>query len=452
MSRHRDVRCMNYSDEYDGYDDVYGHSVEDDYCVSPSAEQFLFDRSKQQNIASFIMEPDIVEDNEDDNSVSSLETKKLNLTELEKAKLLSCMETLKNIIGDSLAESKLEEEIIRSGFNTKVALDKLLIVISEQNIAEESRCKECLNASPGSTSSYAISKCLLSKKSIIPTAATNIIDSGNNFSSLAEMIASHANSKQLFSHDSKSECFGSLADLTANHFKKSNISLNKTKPSTESYSNSNFIIPKLNINKTKDNSGHNVVSSGLGSKDNMDNTVNIKNNINETQFCADKVQIDSLRKHISNIKLTSDSNSEFNEQKSINLTNLMERNVDCVRTQSPDNGLIDLTIALKEVHVINSKNIRQIEPITYQYYDTLSYIEKMKNSLFIDSVSEKNPKCTLNLNNLIHTRLPYAKKTPSFLGKVLARKMKLKKPFLSVKKQGNLKFIKRFDFSTPYTR
>ncbi|KAL6423268.1 hypothetical protein ACFW04_010139 [Cataglyphis niger] len=74
MSRHRDVRCMNYSDEYDGYDDVYGHSVEDDYCVSPSVEQFLFDRSKQQNIASFITEPDIVEDNEDiDESSTSLE-------------------------------------------------------------------------------------------------------------------------------------------------------------------------------------------------------------------------------------------------------------------------------------------------------------------------------------------------------------------------------------------
>ncbi|XP_014615381.1 PREDICTED: HBS1-like protein isoform X1 [Polistes canadensis] len=150
MSRHRDVRCMNYSDEYDGYDDVYGHSVEDDYCVSPSAEQFLFDRSKQQNIASFIMEPDIVEDSEDDNSVSSHEAKKLNLSELEKVKLLSCMEAIRNIIGDSLDESKLEEEIIRSGFNTKVALDKLLSTAPQQNIAEESRgSKECPNSCPG---------------------------------------------------------------------------------------------------------------------------------------------------------------------------------------------------------------------------------------------------------------------------------------------------------------
>ncbi|XP_047350839.1 protein HBS1 isoform X2 [Vespa velutina] len=134
MSRHRDVRCMNYSDEYDGYDDVYGHSVEDDYCVSPSAEQFLFDRSKQQNIASFIMEPDIVEDNEDDGTVSSLASKKSDLSELERVKLLSCMEAIKNVIGDSIAESKLEEEIIQSRFDTEVALDKLLRIPPQKSI------------------------------------------------------------------------------------------------------------------------------------------------------------------------------------------------------------------------------------------------------------------------------------------------------------------------------
>ncbi|XP_029179113.1 HBS1-like protein [Nylanderia fulva] len=140
MSRHRDVRCMNYSDEYDGYDDVYGHSVEDDYCVSPSVEQFLFDRSKQQNIASFITEPDIVEDNEDiDESSSSLNEDKYNLPELEKAKLISCLEAIRNVIGDTVSESKLKEKIIASNFNTDVALDAILKESSPKNDATISK-------------------------------------------------------------------------------------------------------------------------------------------------------------------------------------------------------------------------------------------------------------------------------------------------------------------------
>ncbi|XP_011266652.1 HBS1-like protein [Camponotus floridanus] len=148
MSRHRDVRCMNYSDEYDGYDDVYGHSMEDDYCVSPSAEQFLFDRSKQQNIASFITEPDIVEDNEDiDESSSSLNEDKYNLSELEKAKLIFCLEAIRNIIGDAVPESKLKEKIITSNFDTDVALDAILKESSPKNDPVIS--KERLERYPG---------------------------------------------------------------------------------------------------------------------------------------------------------------------------------------------------------------------------------------------------------------------------------------------------------------
>ncbi|XP_020293984.1 HBS1-like protein isoform X2 [Pseudomyrmex gracilis] len=149
MSRHRDVRCMNYSDEYDGYDDVYGHSVEDDYCVSPSAEQFLFDRSKQQNIASFITEPDIVEDNEDVDEPSPSSNEKFDLSELERAKLISCMETIRNVIGDTVSESKLRETIIRSNFNAEVALDTILKESSPKNTTDASISKERLERHPG---------------------------------------------------------------------------------------------------------------------------------------------------------------------------------------------------------------------------------------------------------------------------------------------------------------
>lgn len=56
MSRHRIVRTMDYNDEYDGYDDIYGHSVEDEHCISPTdAQQWLYDRARgQQSISAFI--------------------------------------------------------------------------------------------------------------------------------------------------------------------------------------------------------------------------------------------------------------------------------------------------------------------------------------------------------------------------------------------------------------
>jgi len=98
------------------------------------AEQFLFDRSKEQNIASFIIEPDILEDNEDiDESSSSFSKDKYNLSELEKAKLLSCIDIIRNVIGDTVPESKLKKKIISSNFNADVALDAILKESSPKN-------------------------------------------------------------------------------------------------------------------------------------------------------------------------------------------------------------------------------------------------------------------------------------------------------------------------------
>lgn len=136
--------------------------MEDDYCVSPSGmcfidfstilskilsfncayiyicthivEQFLFDRSKQQNIASFITEPDIVEDNEDIDESPSSNEEKYNLSELERRKLVSCLETIRNVIGDTVSDSKLKEQIILSNFDANTALDVILKESSPQKV------------------------------------------------------------------------------------------------------------------------------------------------------------------------------------------------------------------------------------------------------------------------------------------------------------------------------
>lgn len=97
-------------------------------------EQFLFDRNKQQNIASFITEPDIVEDNEDIDESPSSNEEKYNLSELEKAKLVSCLETIRNVIGDMVSDSKLKEKIILSNFDANTALDTILKESSPQKV------------------------------------------------------------------------------------------------------------------------------------------------------------------------------------------------------------------------------------------------------------------------------------------------------------------------------
>uniref|UniRef100_A0A224XJI2 Putative elongation factor 1 alpha n=1 Tax=Panstrongylus lignarius TaxID=156445 RepID=A0A224XJI2_9HEMI len=124
MSRHRNVRSMNYSDEYDGYDDVYGHSVEDDYTISPSDAAFMYDRNSRQPQMSLYLkdEEDIAEEDEQPAYDRTVEQQ----NDVNQEKLAVCMEEIKNILGDSYSEQVLIKTIVEKKYDTAKVIDVLL--------------------------------------------------------------------------------------------------------------------------------------------------------------------------------------------------------------------------------------------------------------------------------------------------------------------------------------
>ncbi|XP_078681506.1 HBS1-like protein isoform X2 [Branchiostoma floridae x Branchiostoma belcheri] len=149
MSRHRNIRSMNVHDEYEGYDDVYGHSVEDDYGVSPATEaQFMYRRSEAPRLSSFIEESkkESIEeedeydydDHEDhDHSLSDSQTFQWpRLSDQNEARLRSCLEEIHNVIGDSVPQHILVDTVMKCDFDLEKALDA---VLSLQDKPKEAR-------------------------------------------------------------------------------------------------------------------------------------------------------------------------------------------------------------------------------------------------------------------------------------------------------------------------
>lgn len=148
MSRHRIVRGMDYNDEYDGYDDVYGHSVDDD-CVSPTDQQWLYDRARgQQSMSAFISKnKDIQEEAEDGDEDEDEAYQKARrdsesfqmpeLDDLEQAKLSSCVDEVRSVVGDAVSERRIVETSMRFDYNIQKILDEILN--EETNKKEEKR-------------------------------------------------------------------------------------------------------------------------------------------------------------------------------------------------------------------------------------------------------------------------------------------------------------------------
>ncbi|XP_040076552.1 HBS1-like protein isoform X2 [Ixodes scapularis] len=136
MSRHRNVRTMNYDDDYEGYYDVYGRSQEEDSCISPNTEEeFLYNREKLHSMSSFLSPGVLKEENEDEEEaegpskgeeVGGLLGPESTLSPVDEVRLYECLEKMQNVVGDSIPEATLRRAALEWDFNAETALDKLL--------------------------------------------------------------------------------------------------------------------------------------------------------------------------------------------------------------------------------------------------------------------------------------------------------------------------------------
>ncbi|XP_036103961.1 HBS1-like protein isoform X3 [Molossus molossus] len=158
MARHRNVRGYNYDEDFE-YDDLYGQSVEDDYCISPStAAQFIY--SRRDKPVESVEEYDYEDMKESSNSLLNNQ-----LSEFDQARLNSCLDHMREVLGDGVPRDVLVEAVLKNKFDVQKALSMVLEQDKMQNLKVRSE---------GATSTGKIAKDSQSSRSeceIVPKVA-----------------------------------------------------------------------------------------------------------------------------------------------------------------------------------------------------------------------------------------------------------------------------------------